>query len=147
MRYGIIFAKDGSSNSFMHTDKQQSLTNAKRTLTSSKHILKHSLRRSSRLSSRHTSRHMIVTSLWLLFVLLCYGLFRNLVVIQAEHPTVLNTVFLDTTSPTFTISTAGASDAISYSVTNFSGAIVTKGQAYATGGQVYLTLPELADNY
>src|SRR5215470_17363725 len=90
-------------------------------------------------SSKRTFRYLLTTSLWLLLLaLLCYGLFQNLLAAQAEHPLppMLSTIFLDTTSPTLTLSTAGASGPISYSVIDFSGATVTRGQSIATGRRV-----------
>jgi hypothetical protein len=98
-------------------------------------------------STKRTPGYLVAASLWLLLVLLGYGFFQNMIAVQAKHPLVLNTIFLDTTSPIFTISTAGVSGAISYSVTDFSGATVTRGQSIATGRQVDLTLPRLADDY
>jgi hypothetical protein len=98
-------------------------------------------------STKRTPGYLVAASLWLLLVLLGYGFFQNMIAVQAKHPLVLNTIFLDTTSPIFTISTAGVSGAISYSVIDFSGATVTRGQSIATGRQVDLTLPRLADGY
>jgi len=98
-------------------------------------------------STKRTPGYLVAASLWLLLVLLCYGFFQNLIAVRAEHPVVRSAIFLDTTSPIFTIPTTGASDAVSYSVTDFSGATVTQGQSIATGGRVDLTLPRLADDY
>ena len=86
--------------------------------------------------------------LWVLLLLsLCYGLFQRLLVAHAEHPPVLSTIFLDTTSPTFTITTAGSSGTISYTVTDLSGLLIARGQSGVTNRQTVLTLPPQPDGY
>jgi len=86
--------------------------------------------------------------LWVLLLLsLCYGLFQRLLVAHAEHPPVLSTIFLDTTSPIFTITTAGSSGIISYTVTDLSGLLITRGQSMVTNRQTVLTLPLQPDGY
>ncbi len=94
-----------------------------------------------------TSRSVVMVSFWVLVVLLGYGLLRNLVGVRAAYPDILNTVFSDSSQPAFTIATVGSGDTIAYSVTNFAGATILKGQAQAQGKQVYLTLPRLGDDY
>ncbi len=103
--------------------------------------------RKSLVSTKRTFTYLVRASLWLLLVLLCSELFQNLLAAQAEPPPVLSTIFLDTTSPTLMISTAGVSGAVSYTVTDFSGATVTRGQSAVTGRQTGLTLPWLPDDY
>lgn len=104
-------------------------------------------KRKSAVSTKRTPGYLAASSLCLLLVVLCSQLFQNLLAARADYPSVPNTVFLDTASPTFTISTAGARRIISYRVTDFSGATVLQGQSVATGGQAYLVLPRLADDY
>ncbi len=104
-------------------------------------------KRKSRASTKRTLGYLATSSLCLLLVVLCNQLFQNLLAVRAEYLPIPNTIFQDTTSPTFTISTTGANGTISYRVTNFSGTTVLQGQSVATGGQVYLVLPRLADDY
>lgn len=104
-------------------------------------------KRKSVASTKRTLGYLAASSLCLLLVVLCSQLFQNLLAVRADYPSIPNTVFRDTASPTFTISTTGASGTISYSVTDFSGTTVLQGQLVATGGQAYLVLPRLADDY
>ena len=104
-------------------------------------------RRQALTDKKRASRYVMVASFWLLVVLLGYGLLRNVIGVRAAYPNILNTVFPDTSQPAFTIATTGSGDTVSYSVTDFSGATILKGQARAEGGQVYLTLPRLGDDY
>ncbi len=99
------------------------------------------------MDTKRNFRYLLIASLWLLLQLLCYEVFQNLLAVQAEHPPLLSTIVLDTASPTFTISTAGTIGAISYTVTDFSGATVTKGRVVVTGRETGLTLPRLPDDY
>src|SRR6266568_4111626 len=92
-------------------------------------------KRRSFVSTRHAFRYSIAASLWLLLLLCSYGFFQNLRSTKAENPQMLSTIFLDTTVPAFTIATAGASGDISYTVADFSGATVVRGQLAVTGGQ------------
>ncbi len=96
---------------------------------------------------RRVSRYVMVASLWLVVVLVGFGLLRNVVGVRAAYPDILNTVFLDGSDPAFTIATVGSGDNVSYSVTDFAGATVMSGRAQAVEGQVYLTLPQLGDDY
>ena len=98
-------------------------------------------------STKRTLGYLAASSLFLLFVVLGSQLFQNLLVVRADYPSIPHTIFQDTASPTFTISTVGVSGTLSYSVTDFSGATVLQGQSVVTGGQVYLVLPRLADDY
>ncbi len=86
--------------------------------------------------------------LWgLLLLSLCSGLFQRLLVAHADPPSVPSTIFLDTTSPTFTITTVGASGTISYTVTDLSGALLARGQSVVTNKQAVLTLSRQPDGY
>ncbi|HEY7417672.1 MAG TPA: hypothetical protein VH593_20990 [Ktedonobacteraceae bacterium] len=66
---------------------------------------------------------------------------------HADFTTVPNTVFLDTTPATFTITTAGAFGTISYTVVDLSNTTITTGQTMAIGGLVRLALPVEPDGY
>jgi hypothetical protein len=86
--------------------------------------------------------------LWgLLLLSLCSGLFQRLLVAHADPPPVLSTIFLDTTSPTFTITTVGASGTISYTMIGLSGLLIARGQSAVTNRQSVLTLPRQPDGY
>jgi Glycosyl hydrolase catalytic core len=92
-------------------------------------------------------RYLPTATLCLLLVLLGTGLFRSLLAAHAAFPPVLSTIFLDTTSPTFTLTTAGSSGTIAYTVTDLSGNTITKGQSAVSGNQVDLILPRQQDGY
>ncbi len=104
-------------------------------------------KRRSFVITRRAFGYSVVASLWLLLLLLSYGFFQNLRSTKAENPQMLSTIFLDTTVPTFTIATAGASGDLSYSVADISGATVARGQLAVTSGQTGITLPRLPDDY
>ncbi len=99
------------------------------------------------MTTKRPFRYLVTVSLILLLIPLCYEVSQNLLAAQAQYPAVRSTIFLDTTSPTFTLPTAGASGPIAYTVTDFSGATVMQGRSLATGSQTSLTLPRLPDDY
>jgi len=98
-------------------------------------------------STKRSFRYLVTVSLLLLLIPLCYEVSQNLLAAQAAYPAVRSAIFLDTTAPTFTLPTAGASGNVAYSVTDFSGATVMQGQSMVTGQQTSLTLPRLPDDY
>jgi len=85
-------------------------------------------------------RYLPTAALCLLLVLLSSGLFRSLLAAHAAFPPVLSTIFLDTTSPTFTLTTAGSSGTISYTVTDLSGNTITTGQSAVSSSHADLIL-------
>lgn len=92
-------------------------------------------------------RYFFIISLWLLVALLCFGVVQRIAATKAAQPSVHNSIFLDTTTPSFTIFTAGTGGHFSYIVTNFSGVTVAKGQVTVMGAQTALALPRLPDDY
>ncbi len=83
-----------------------------------------------------------------LFLLVFITLFHVLIDVRAGSPAIVpNTIFLDTTPATFTITTNGANGSISYTVTDLAHALVARGSHAVTGKQVTLTLPMQADGY
>jgi Glycosyl hydrolase catalytic core len=79
--------------------------------------------------------------------LFSYASFQDLRSSKAENPLALSTIFLDTTAPTFKVSTAGVSGDLSYTVTDFSGATIVRSQQAVTSGQTSITLSPLPDDY
>ncbi len=83
-----------------------------------------------------------------LFLVVFIMLFRVLIDVYADHPTIVpNTIFLDTTPATFNITTRGSNGSISYSVTDLAHTVVTRGNQSVTGQHVTLTLPVRTDGY
>lgn len=99
------------------------------------------------MDTKRNFRYLVAPLPWLLQLLLYYDAVQHVLPVRAAYPPVPSTIFLDTTSPTFTISTAPARSTISYTVTDFSGVTVTKGQLAAIGRQTSLALPRLPDDY
>ncbi|MFL5626128.1 MAG: glycosyl hydrolase, partial [Ktedonobacteraceae bacterium] len=99
------------------------------------------------MSTKRIFSYVATVALWSLLVLLCAGLFQNLLAAHADHPTVPSTIFLDTTSPAFTITTAASSGTLSYTVTDLSGSTVTRGQAAVMSRLASFTLPWQPDGY
>ncbi len=58
-----------------------------------------------------------------------------------------NTIFLNTQSPVFTISTAAASGTITYSITDYTGATITQDQVAVNGKQTTFSVQNLPDNH
>ena len=83
-----------------------------------------------------------------LFLLVFITLFHVLIDVYAARPAIVpNTIFLDTAPATFNITTRGANGSISYTVTDLSHTLITRGSQSVTGQQVTLTLPKQADGY
>ncbi len=103
------------------------------------------------MSDKPFIRHVGKVSLGaVVFSVLFYALYTCLMVIQTTHATpasVFSTIFSDTAPAAFSITTAGTNGAISYTVTDLSGATVLSGQSAVAYAQTNLTLPHVPDGY
>ena len=101
----------------------------------------------SLLRTRRMTYFLRIMALCLLLLFASYELSQNLLAVHAQYPPVQSTIFLDTSAPTFPLSTNGTNGSISYSVTSSSGTTITRGQVAVTGNLTILTLPQLPDDY
>ena len=101
-----------------------------------------SLLRSGRISS-----FLRIAALCLLLLFVGYELFQNHLGVHAQYPPVRSTIFLDTSAPTFQLTSNGTNGNIVYSVSSSSGATIARGQMAVTNNQNTLTLPRLPDDY
>lgn len=101
----------------------------------------------SRLRSRRVTFVLRIAALCLLVLFAGYELFQNLFAAHAQYPPVHSTVFLDSSSPTFTLRTNGPGGMLSYSVVSSSGTTITHGWVAAQASQATLTLSRLPDDY
>ena len=97
--------------------------------------------------ARHLLSFLRLAALCLLLLALGYELFQNLLGAHAQYPPVQSTVFLDTSAPTFQLTTRGAHGSLSYSVTNASGSQITHGQVGVATTHTTLLLPLLPADY
>src|SRR5437660_1018532 len=103
--------------------------------------------RISLLRSKRMASLLRIAALGLLVVFAGYELFQNLFAVHAQYPPVQSTIFLDTTRPTFPLTTSQPDGTVTYNLTSLSGTTITRGQIAATGSQTILTLPRLPDDY